>query len=200
MVLRCGLLGGLVGENSGLVGEYAGLVGENSGLVGENSGLVGEYAGLVGENSGLVGENSGLVGEYAGLVGEYAGLAGEYAGLVGAYGLQGRRAGGRVRAAGEPEQGSPAQGETATERRRLGGAAAAPGGRGVRGGGGVAHVQQPRPKALAEAIVPRPKGAAYESRVHGFVAETGCDHNFFLLAWTTAAESAKEGGQGPEVG
>eukprot|EP00873_Tetraselmis_striata_P004458 jgi/Tetstr1/424722/TSEL_015240.t1 len=28
---------------------------------------------------------------------------------------------------------------------------------------------------------------------------TGCDHNFFLLAWTTAAESAKEGGQGPEA-
>eukprot|EP00873_Tetraselmis_striata_P004465 jgi/Tetstr1/424729/TSEL_015247.t1 len=45
-----------------------------------------------------------------------------------------------------------------------------------------------RPKALAEAIVPRPKGAVYESRVHEFIAETGCDRNFFL-AWTTAAES-----------
>jgi len=36
--------------------------------------------------------------------------------------------------------------------------------------------------------VPRPKGAVYESRVHEFIAETGCDRNFFL-AWTTAAES-----------
>lgn len=29
------------------------------------------------------------------------------------------------------------------------------------------------PQALAKAIVPRPKGAAYELRVHGFVAEKG---------------------------
>eukprot|EP00873_Tetraselmis_striata_P004456 jgi/Tetstr1/424720/TSEL_015238.t1 len=56
------------------------------------------------------------------------------------------------------------------------------------------------PQALAKAIVPRPKGAAYELRVHGFVAEKGCDHNFFLLAWTTAAESAKEGARGRRSG